>query len=199
LKGHIINGNELYDEQEVAGIATGGARFMKSHILNILFLAVVILAAACSKVGTDNIRLQTTSDVAPTADTDINFDETNVTVFLSKTCSCCKDWVSYLKEHGLQIKTTYTDDIYSVKERYQITRNMVACHTAIIGNYFVEGHVPVEAIEKLLTEEPDIDGIALPGMPSGSPGMSGLQTKPMKIYGLSNGAPTEFMLIGKQE
>lgn len=72
---------------------------------------------------------------------------------------------------------------------------MGSCHTAVIADYFVEGHIPIEAIEKLLEEKPGIDGIALPGMPTGSPGMPGQQTEAFKIYALSAGTASEFMTM----
>ncbi len=83
----------------------------------------------------------------------------------------------------------------SIKRKYQIPQNMESCHTAVIAGYFVEGHMPIEAIEKLLEEKPDIDGIALPGMPTGSPGMPGQQTEAFKIYALSAGTASEFMTM----
>jgi hypothetical protein len=82
-----------------------------------------------------------------------------------------------------------------IKNRYQIPQNMGSCHTAVIADYFVEGHIPIEAIEKLLEEKPGIDGIALPGMPTGSPGMPGQQTEAFKIYALSAGTASEFMTM----
>ncbi len=85
----------------------------------------------------------------------------------------------------------------SIKKKYQIPHNMEGCHTGVIGDYFVEGHVPVEAIEELLAEKPAIGGIALPGMPSGSPGMPGQKTEAFKIYALSDGTASEFMIIGE--
>ena len=83
----------------------------------------------------------------------------------------------------------------SIKEKYQIPDNMQSCHTTIIEDYFVEGHVPIEAIRKLLATKPDIDGIALPGMPSGSPGMSGIKTEAFKIYALSDGVVSKFLTL----
>ncbi len=83
----------------------------------------------------------------------------------------------------------------SVREYYQIPEGMESCHTAIINGYFVEGHVPVAAIKKLLEEKPNIDGIALPGMPSGSPGMPGQKNEAFHIYALSDGKSSEFMTI----
>ena len=71
---------------------------------------------------------------------------------------------------------------------------MQSCHTTTIGNYFVEGHIPIEAIEKLMTEKPNIKGIAMPGMPSGSPGMPGAKQGPFIIYAIGNdGSVGEFM------
>ncbi len=98
---------------------------------------------------------------------------------------------------GLQVETTYVEDMTSITDKYLIPENMQSCHTAIFEGYFVEGHIPVEVMEKLLIEKPDIDGIALPGMPSGSPGMSGDITEPLQIYAISAGIPTEFVLITK--
>ncbi len=72
---------------------------------------------------------------------------------------------------------------------------MGSCHTAVIADYFVEGHVPIEAVEKLLSEKPDVDGIALPGMPQGSLGMSGQKTAAFRIYALSAGTASEFMTM----
>ena len=72
---------------------------------------------------------------------------------------------------------------------------MESCHTAIFGDYFVEGHVPIEAVNKLLEEKPDIDGIALPEMPSGSPGMPGPKLEPFKIYSIKDGQASEFLSL----
>lgn len=95
------------------------------------------------------------------------------------------------------METTYTEDMVSIRKKYQIPENLASCHTAFIEDYFVEGHVPIAAIEKLFEEKPDIDGIALPGMPSGSPGMTGQQTEAFKIYALRDGTASEFMIIGE--
>ncbi len=89
------------------------------------------------------------------------------------------------------------EDMTSIKQAYQIPQNMISCHTAVIEDYFVEGHVPVEAIKKMLEEKPAIDGIALPGMPPGSPGMPGKKTEALKIYALSDGKKSEFMVISE--
>jgi hypothetical protein len=70
-----------------------------------------------------------------------------------------------------------------------------SCHTVVIGDYYIEGHVPIEAILRLLEEKPAVDGIALPGMPQGSPGMDGEKEGPFTIYAIAGGQVTEFMTI----
>ena len=122
-------------------------------------------------------------------------DKTKVTVFKSPTCGCCVGHVAYLKKHGFEVETINTLDMSSVKEKYQIPPNMQSCHTTLLGDYFIEGHIPIEAIDKLLTGKPTIDGITLPGMPAGSPGMPGFKRGPFLIYSLLDGAPSEFISL----
>ncbi len=88
-----------------------------------------------------------------------------------------------------------TDSVGEIKDDLDIPEDMRSCHTVIVEDYFVEGHVPVEAIWKLLEEQPEIDGIALPGMPSGSPGMSGSKDGPWVIYSISDAGIEEFMTL----
>lgn len=119
-----------------------------------------------------------------------------ITVFYSPTCACCIQYISYLKRNGFKVlEKKDMAKRMDLLEKYQIPQEMTACHTSIIGDYFVEGHMPVEIIKKLLEEKPEIDGIALPGMPPGSPGMSGFKTGKWTIYGLLDGRPSEFMVF----
>jgi hypothetical protein len=87
------------------------------------------------------------------------------------------------------------EDLTGIKDSFGIPQDMQSCHTVKIDGYFVEGHVPMEAIRKLLEERPPIDGIALPGMLQGSPGMSGAKTEPFVIYSITAGEVAEFMTI----
>lgn len=120
---------------------------------------------------------------------------TAITMYRSPTCGCCVGWEQYLKTAGFDVESVVTDDVAAIKDGLEIPDEMRSCHTAIIGEYFIEGHVPVEAIQKLLEEQPDIDGIALPGMPLGSPGMGGEKSEPFVIYSVSNGSVDEYMTV----
>ena len=82
-----------------------------------------------------------------------------------------------------------------ILKKYNIPEEMQSCHTSFVNGYFVEGHVPIEAINKLIEESPEIDGIALPGMPSGSLGMPGIKEGRLKIYSITNGTASIFMEI----
>jgi hypothetical protein len=97
----------------------------------------------------------------------------DVTMWKSPQCGCCKGWGVYLQRHGYNVTMIDIDDVDAVKDRLGVPPAVRSCHTAKVGNYVVEGHVPVEAIDKLLAEKPKVTGIASPGMPSGSPGMNG--------------------------
>ncbi len=85
----------------------------------------------------------------------------------------------------------------SLRKKYPLPTDMQSCHISVVEGYFVEGHMPVQVIEQLKEEKPDIDGIFLPGMPAGSPGMEGEQTEPFIIYAFSDGEISEFMTIGE--
>ena len=119
----------------------------------------------------------------------------NVEVFKTPSCGCCYGYVLFLEEEKFKVKQTDMRSLHSIKQKYNIPVEMQSCHTTILGKYFIEGHVPLEAINKLLKEKPDIDGIALPGMPIGTPGMPGDKDEPYVIYQLIDGKSSVFMTI----
>lgn len=94
-----------------------------------------------------------------------------VTVHKSESCGCCKIWVDRLRDAGFPVDVRNEDNLDAVKQRVGIPYGMGSCHTAEVEGYFVEGHVPVEDIKRLLRERPDAKGLTVPGMPAGSPGM----------------------------
>ena len=112
----------------------------------------------------------------------INGEPVIATVYKSSSCGCCGVWASYMKNEGYAVEIRDVEDIIKVKERLGVPGELTSCHTTEIGGYVVEGHIPEEAIEKLLTERPDIKGIGMYGMPQGSPGMPGPKAGPFVIY-----------------
>ena len=110
-----------------------------------------------------------------------------VTVHKSPTCSCCEEHEAHLRHEGFATRTEVHDDIGAWKEAQGIPRELGSCHTSTVGGYLIEGHVPGDTIVRLLDEEPAIDGVALPGMPAGSPGMGGEQQEPWIIQSFTDG------------
>ena len=94
-----------------------------------------------------------------------------VTVYKNESCGCCKQWVRHLQQAGFAVDVHNIDNMGPTKERVGIPVAMGSCHTAEVGGYFVEGHVPADDIKRLLLEHPDAKGLTVPGMPAGSPGM----------------------------
>lgn len=104
-----------------------------------------------------------------------------VTVYKSPTCGCCKQWVTHLRDHGFTVKATDVSDVDPYKRKHGLPRRLGSCHTALVDGYVIEGHVPADDIKRLLTERPNVKGLAVPGMPMGSPGMEGPRKDPYAV------------------
>ncbi len=96
-----------------------------------------------------------------------------ITVYKSPTCGCCSKWIAHLEANGFEVVAHDMENMASVKIENGIRREFTSCHTAVIDGYIIEGHVPAEDIQRLLRDRPAVAGIAVPGMPIGSPGMEG--------------------------
>ena len=92
-------------------------------------------------------------------------------VFKSPTCGCCAKWVKHLEDSGFSVNVKNVDNVSDYKREAHLPYSLGSCHTAFVDGYAIEGHVPASDIKRLLTEKPDIRGLAVPGMPAGSPGM----------------------------
>ena len=121
----------------------------------------------------------------------------DITVYKSMSCGCCGVYYNYFKGKGnSNAQVVNAGSMESIKVQYGIPPEMKSCHTTVIGDYFIEGHIPLSAVEKLLQEKPDIKGIAMPGMPSGSPGMPGAKSGDFIVYAVQkDGGIYEFMRI----
>lgn len=112
-----------------------------------------------------------------------------VTLHKNPGCQCCDGYADYLRENGFTVTVKPTHDLSQMSRAAGIPDEFQGCHLSQIGGYVVGGHVPVETVNRLLSERPDISGITLPGMPMGSPGMSGTKAEPFTIYEIGGEEP----------
>jgi hypothetical protein len=153
-----------------------------THLLPIALLVL----AGCSAAPAAPPWSYAPSTAAPVVATRV------VEVYKSPTCSCCHEWEAYLRAHGYTVRSIPTVDMEPIKVEWGLPEAARSCHTAVVDGYAIEGHVPVAAIDDLLSRRPAIDGIALPGMPPGSPGMPGVQPAAFEILAIDNGTTTAF-------
>lgn len=102
-------------------------------------------------------------------------------VYKSPTCGCCASWVTYMAAHGFATTVTDMADVTPIKTQHGVPSALSSCHTALVGGYVIEGHVPAEDVRRLLREKPAIAGLAAPGMPAGSPGMDVPNSPPFDV------------------
>ena len=119
------------------------------------------------------------------------------TLYKAPQCSCCEGYAQYLEKNGFKVDVKPTDDLAEISRKAGVPEDLEGCHTMFVDGYVVDGHVPVEVIRKLLAERPAIAGVTLPGMPSGSPGMTGAKTETWTIYAVTKDGkpPTVFATI----
>lgn len=115
-----------------------------------------------------------------------------VEVYKDPTCGCCSQWVEHLRTAGFTVNVTDSDAMDEIKTTNGVPRPAQSCHTALVGGYVVEGHVPAEDVKRMLSERPAIAGIAVPGMPLGSPGMEvpGMAPQPFDVLAFSKDGST---------
>ena len=110
-------------------------------------------------------------------------DLPEMTVYKTPTCGCCGKWVTHLEENGFSVKTITLEDLTGIKTEAGVPSRLASCHTGVIDGYAIEGHIPASDILRLLKEKPDVAGLAVPGMPIGSPGMEmGDRRDPYRVY-----------------
>jgi len=125
-------------------------------------------------------------------------DVTKIAMVVYKTpaCGCCDKWVEHLRDNDFNVEVNLVSETNSVRSRVGVPREMASCHTAVVGDYWVEGHVPADLIHKLLAEQPEnIKGIAAPGMPQGSPGMESPNPSKYKVLSVSDQGEVEVYAI----
>jgi hypothetical protein len=122
-----------------------------------------------------------------------------ITVHKDPTCGCCSGWVEHLQKAGFDTKVRDTRDLDAVKKRLGVPDDLAACHTAELAGYIIEGHVPAAALKRFLAEKPSAAGLAVPGMPIGSPGMEGGRPEKYDVVLFGpEGRRTYMSFIGEQ-
>lgn len=124
-----------------------------------------------------------------------------VSVTKDPSCGCCEGWVAHIKAAGFPVQVVESPDMDSLKQRLGVPGELTSCHTAEVGGYVVEGHVPAAAIRRLLAERPDATGLAVPGMPAGSPGMDfpGVDPEPYEAFLFGPATRTFGRFLGSRE
>jgi hypothetical protein len=125
----------------------------------------------------------------------------SVEVFKSATCGCCAKWVDHMRQAGFTVQVTdfSKDELDKIKAQHGVPETAKSCHTARVGGFTVEGHVPPAEIKRLLKEKPKVAGLAVPGMPLGSPGMevSGVQPQPYQVLTFDREGRTQVYSVQK--
>lgn len=127
-------------------------------------------------------------------------DLPTVTVYKSPSCNCCAEWVTHMREQGFPVEIQSRFNVKPVKRKVGVPSSLAACHTAVVNNYVVEGHVPAKDVKQLLRENPKVRGLSVPGMPVGSPGMErGNRVEPYKVLTFTPaGDTTVFARYGRR-
>ena len=108
----------------------------------------------------------------------------DIVVYKSPTCGCCGKWVEHMEKAGFSVEVENMNDVAPIRRELGVPGRMQSCHTAKVGDYFVEGHAPADLVKRLLADRPDIKGLAVPGMPMGSPGMEGPRKDPYDVIAI---------------
>ena len=118
-------------------------------------------------------------------------------IYKDPNCGCCHAWAEAMKKTGFSVRAEDVDDLNIIKERFAVPIEMQGCHTAIVAGYYVEGHVPLNAVKRLLAERPQVAGLAVPGMPAGSLGMGDDPNAYYDVYSVpkSGDAPSIYMSV----
>lgn len=121
-----------------------------------------------------------------------------VEVYKSATCGCCTDWIKHLQQNGFTVKAHDVGDASAYRAKFGVPDQLGSCHTATVGGYAIEGHVPAREIKRLLLEKPKAKGLAVPAMPRGSPGMEGPRSDPYEVLLFqANGKYAVYRKYGK--
>lgn len=145
---------------------------------NKIYIAIIALLVAV--LGYQLWEISSPGDAAGSADAG------EVVMYKNAGCQCCTMWAGHMERAGFTVTEKPTDQLSAIKVDQGVPYTMGSCHTALVGGYVIEGHVPIADVKRLLREQPDARGLAVPGMPAGSPGMESPNPEPYKVYLIGN-------------
>ena len=119
----------------------------------------------------------------------------DVTLYKNPQCGCCEGYADYLRHNGFKVNAVSTNDLTVMGQKYGIPDDLQPCHISLIGGYIVGGHIPIDVVNRLLSEKPQVTGITLPGMPEGTPGMPDKKPGPLQIYEIGKGPPKVYATV----
>lgn len=163
------------DSQESKEVQKRNALMSRRAVLTLVLggAGATVLVGGATKIVSPYVR---------TVDSTTVDESKRVTLYKDPQCSCCEGYADYLREHGFAVNVVPTHDLPLLDEKYGIPTELSPCHISLVDGYVIGGHVPIEIVNKLLIERPKIIGITLPGMPQGSPGMTGHKAGPFDIF-----------------
>jgi hypothetical protein len=149
---------------------------MKRHFRKTLAFGAALLALAL------------TAAFAPPIDAP---KKPTITVYKDPSCGCCKRWIEHLVTNGYRVDAKDTPEMAQIKRTLGVPEALTSCHTAVVNGYLIEGHVPAADIARLLKEKPKVAGLAVPGMPTGSPGMEGGRQQHYQVLSFDKSGKTK--------
>jgi hypothetical protein len=147
------------------------------------FLRTMALTVAFASLALTTAAVRTSTSAAPAK-------KPVITVYKDPNCGCCKNWIAHLIKNGYRVDAKDSPDMTEIKRTLGVPTGLTACHTAMVNGYLIEGHVPAADIDRLLTQKPEIAGLAVPGMPAGSPGMEGASAQRYQVLAFDKSGKT---------
>jgi hypothetical protein len=151
-------------------------KLMNSVLKKVAVMTIPVLLLGASGVAESRIH---DDSKAPT-----------ITVYKDPNCGCCKSWIEHLIKHGYRVDAKDTPNMADIKTGLGVPSGLTACHTGVVNGYLIEGHVPAEDIDRLLKQKPKIAGLAVPGMPAGSPGMDSQHPQKYQVIAFDKAGKT---------
>ena len=148
-------------------------QFVRTLSLGGSFLALVLTTGAARPSVTANPK------------------EPTITVYKDANCGCCKNWIEHLIKHGYRVDAKDSNEMTEIKLSLGVPEALTSCHTAVVNGYLIEGHVPAADIARLLKTKPKVAGLAVPGMPMGSPGMEGPRKQKYDVLSFDKAGKTK--------